>query len=98
MGLAQVSEMVELPQESGEVSITTDPQDMPILQTAILGACRCSVRSTDTSTGPMYWHIAANMAWRCLGMPTSSPDCGAARSLRSSDGAWFAGGLLRRST
>ena len=39
-GLSQVAEMVQLPEASGEVSITTDPEDMPVLQTAILGAAQ----------------------------------------------------------
>lgn len=36
-GLSQVAEMVQLPEISGEVAITTDPEDMPVLQTAIIG-------------------------------------------------------------
>jgi putative PIN family toxin of toxin-antitoxin system len=36
-GLAQVAEMVQLPEAGAEVSMTTDPQDAPVLQTAILG-------------------------------------------------------------
>ena len=36
-GLSQVAEMVQLPEIGGEASITTDPEDMPVLQTAIIG-------------------------------------------------------------
>jgi putative PIN family toxin of toxin-antitoxin system len=36
-GLSLVAEMVQLPEISGGLSITTDPDDMPVLQTAIIG-------------------------------------------------------------
>ena len=39
-GLAQAAEMVQLPEVGGEVSITTDPKDMPVLQTAIIGGAQ----------------------------------------------------------
>ena len=39
-GLSLVAEMVQVPEISGGVSITTDPEDMPVLQTAIIGGAQ----------------------------------------------------------
>jgi len=36
-GLAQVADIIPFPEASYEIPITTDPQDMPVLRTAILG-------------------------------------------------------------